>query len=560
MMRKSIYFILSVLAFAAPLRGADNPLERVFVSTDREVYISGDMVWCSLFSLDPNGRQSSRSAVSYLELISTEGTVAQAKVGLLAGRGAGSLRIPVTVPTGVYRLVAYTAFSANEDGTPWMAGSRVLTIFNTLSTDRVKDGVEIIDEKAYSSLQRESCSSSGDLEFNSSAQVRKGTDVSVLLKNNGAAADFSFSVYHEDGVVPAPQDNSISSFLEYLPKSADARVVGDRPLEYDGEIVSASISGRVSDLETVSIATLSSAGAPSNLYIGVTDNDRVQFMTNNIYGDREIVCEVSDVDKEGGFISFDDPFIYPSSGTLPKLKISKSLYGDLTARKAALRSFNAVSLDTLSTLLRHREDLFLENVPKRRYHLDDYNRFPSVREILVEIIPELRLHREKGRDFLKVSVSDASRLYNYRVGNMLVMMDGVVLSDLDNLLSFDAMLLEDVDIYQQAVVCGKVSFSGVVNFITKKNYVTALSFPANVRVVDFKGVSYPVAYYGNPPTGVADDLRQVLYWDPVLKIDAGGQKRLTFRAPSYAGRFRAVAEGIAEDGTPVHHEWTFEVE
>ena len=467
MMRKSIYFFLSVLAFAAPLRGADNPLERVFVSTDREVYISGDMVWCSLFSLDPNGRQSSRSAVSYLELISTEGTVAQAKVGLLAGRGAGSLRIPVTVPTGVYRLVAYTAFSANEDGTPWMAGSRVLTIFNTLSTDRVKDGVEIIDEKAYSSLQRESCSSSGDLEFNSSAQVRKGTDVSVLLKNNGAAADFSFSVYHEDGVVPAPQDNSISSFLEYLPKSADARVVGDRPLEYDGEIVSASISGRVSDLETVSIATLSSAGAPSNLYIGVTDNDRVQFMTNNIYGDREIVCEVSDVDKEGGFISFDDPFIYPSSGTLPKLKISKSLYGDLTARKAALRSFNAVSLDTLSTLLRHREDLFLENVPKRRYHLDDYNRFPSVREILVEIIPELRLHREKGRDFLKVSVSDASRLYNYRVGNMLVMMDGVVLSDLDNLLSFDAMLLEDVDIYQQAVVCGKVSFSGVVNFITK---------------------------------------------------------------------------------------------
>ncbi len=560
MMRKGLFFILSVLAFAAPLRGTDNPLERIFVSTDREVYISGDMVLCSLFSLDPKGNLSSWSAVSYLELISSEGTVAQAKVGLLAGRGAGSLRIPATVPTGVYRLVAYTSFSANEDGTPWMAGSRVLTIFNTLSAARVKDGVEVIDEKEYGSLQRELYGSSGDLELNSSAQFRKGTDVSVLLKNNGTAADFSFSVYHEDDVVPASQDNSMASFLDYLPRSAEARIVGDRPLEYDGEIISARVSGRVAEKSDYSVATLSSAGAPSNLYIGVTDNDRVRFMTNNIYGDREIVCEVSDLEKEDGFINIEDPFIYPSSGALPKLKISKSLYGDLTARKAASRAFNSARLDTLSTLLRHREDLFLENVPKRRYHLDDYNRFPSVREILVEFIPELRLHREKGRLIIQVSVTDGSQLYNAKVGNMLVMMDGVVLSDLDNLLSFDAMLLEDVDIYQQAVVCGRVSFSGVVNFITKKNYVKALSFPSNVRVVDFMGVSYPVAYYGNPPVGVGDDLRQVLYWDPVLRVEAGGQKRLTFRTPGYAGQFRAVADGIAADGTPIHHEWTFKVE
>ena len=135
-----------------------------------------------------------------------------------------------------------------------------------------------------------------------------------------------------------------------------------------------------------------------------------------------------------------------------------------------------------------------------------------------------------------------------------------ILSDLDNLLSFDAMLLEDVDIYQQAVVCGRVSFSGVVNFITKRNYVTALTFPSNVRVLDYQGVSYPVAYYGNPPEGEGDDLRQVLYWDPSLRVDAGGQSRVTFRTPGYAGRFRAVADGIAEDGSPVHYEWTFEVE
>ena len=141
-----------------------------------------------------------------------------------------------------------------------------------------------------------------------------------------------------------------------------------------------------------------------------------------------------------------------------------------------------------------------------------------------------------------------------------LMMDGVVISDTDMLLEFDAMLIEDVDVYQQAVTCGPVSYSGVVNFITKRNYVTALTFPSNVRVLDYQGVSYPVAYYGNPPEGEGDDLRQVLYWDPSLRVDAGGQSRVTFRAPGYSGRFRAVADGIAEDGSPVHYEWTFEVE
>ena len=560
MMKKNLSTFFIALLAVVSLRGAEMPVERLFVSTDREAYIAGDNVWCSLFCLDGEGKRSSQSAVSYLELISAEGTVVEAKIGLLDGRGAGSFRIPVSVPTGVYRLIAYTSANVNEEGTPWMAGSRILTIFNTLSTDRVKGGYKIVDDVTYNSMSRAAQPSAGGLVFNSTARVRKGADVGILIQNGGPMADLSFSIYHEDAVVPAPQDNSIASFLGSLPESAHPKFTGNRPLEYDGEIISARISGKVADESEFSVATLSSAGAPSNLYIGVTDNDRVRFMTNNIYGDREIVCEASMLDDEKGVIEFENPFIYPSPGELPKVTLNKSQYGDIAARKIALRAERPLRLDTLTTMLRHREDLLLESSPLRRFHLDDYNRFPSVKEILVEIIPILNLHRENGKYSMRITVTDGTEAYRTRVGNLLVMMDGVVLTDLDMLLGFDAMLIEDVDVYQQAVVCGQVSYSGIANFITKKNYVTALTFPANVRVVDFKGVSYPVAYYGEVPEGEGDDLRQTLYWDPSMRIEAGGQKRVKFHAPGYAGRFRAVAEGIAADGTPVHHEWTFEVE
>ena len=164
------------------------PVERIYVSTDREVYVAGDAVWCSLTCLDGNGRFSNESAVSYLELVSEAGTACTAKIGLLEGRGAGSFRIPVTAPTGTYRLVAYTAVNAGEEGAPWMAGSRLLTVFNTTSAARVPDGVEILDEPAYESLPQPEAAPQGALQLSARTRLPKGAAAALVLSNGGSRA------------------------------------------------------------------------------------------------------------------------------------------------------------------------------------------------------------------------------------------------------------------------------------------------------------------------------------------------------------------------------------
>jgi hypothetical protein len=545
---------------ACILAGAAVPVERIYVSTDREVYIAGDAVWCSLTCLDGNGRFSNESAVSYLELVSEAGTACTAKIGLLEGRGAGSFRIPVTAPTGTYRLVAYTAVNAGEEGTPWMAGSRLLTVFNTTSAARVPDGVEILDESAYESLPQPEAAPLGALQLSARTRLPKGAAAALVLSNGGSRASVSLSVRHEDDLRPAAQENSPESFLKALPADVRLRPGANPVTEYDGEIVTARLLGARAESDYTE-ATLSTAGDPASLYIGRADGtDIIRYHTSNIYGNREIVSEVSQLDRREGYIDFESPFIHPEAGTLPKLLLSPVQRQDLVSRKAALRAEKTLRIDTLTTFMTRRKDLLLESVDHRRYHLDDYNRFPSVREVLVEIIPELSLRRVKDVWQLQLVVSDAVQSRFDRTGSILVMMDGVVLSDLDLLLDFDAMLLEDVDIYLQSFVCGKVAYHGLVNFITKKNYVTALHFPANVRVVDFQGVAYPVAYNGAVPEGEGQDLRQLLYWHPVLNLDAGSDYRIEIHTPGYAGRFKAVAEGFTEDGKPVYQEFAFEVE
>ena len=554
---KKMLLILSALALAGTLSLAA-PAERIFVSTDRSAYLAGDAVWCSLTCLDGNGRFSNASAVSYVELISEEGTACTAKIGLLDGRGAGSFRIPVTTPTGTYRILAYTAVNAAENGTPWLAGSRLVTVFNTTSRARVAGNVVIGSGNAPKAPE-ERPAAEGLLELSSRIRLAKGQTAALNLHNGGAAASVSLSIYHADDLPEGARENTPAGFLKALPASVSTvRAVS---VENDGEIISAHVRGTVLKTDDVSFATLSAAGSPTDLYFGRADgDDRLRFYTSNIYGNREIVCEVSQLDRQEGYIDFESPFLFPETGPLPKLTLDPALRPDLNARKAALRSEKSRRIDTLTTFMTHREDLLLASIPSHRYHLDDYTRFHSVKEILIEITPELHLRTDHGEPFLQLTYSDALGQKSDRTENIAVMMDGVLLSDLNLLLGFDAMLLEDIDIYDQPLVCGMTPLHGIVNFVTKKNYVTALHFPASVRVVDFQGVAYPVAYSGAVPEGEGQDLRQLLYWHPILNLDAGSDYRIEFTTPGYAGRFRVVAEGFAADGSPISREFTFEVE
>ena len=554
---KKMFLTLTALALAGTLSVAA-PTERIFVSTDRSAYLAGDAVWCSLTCLDENGLFSNASAVSYVELVSEEGTACTAKIGLLQGRGAGSFRIPVTTPTGTYRILAYTAVNAAENGAPWLAGSRLVTVFNTTSRARVAGNV-VIGSGNAPLAQEGRPAAEGLLELSARIRVPKGQPAVLSLHNGGAAASVSLSIYHADDLPEGARENTPAGFLKALPASVST--VRAVTVENDGEIISARIRGTVLKADDLTLATLSAAGSPTDLYIGRAEgDDRLRFYTSNIYGNREIVCEVSQLDRQEGYIDFESPFLFPETGPLPKLTLDPALRPDLNARKAALRAEKTRRIDTLTTYMTHREDLLLASIPSHRYHLDDYTRFHSVKEILVEITPELHLRTDHGVPSLLLTYSDALERRSDRTDNIAVMMDGVLLSDLNLLLGFDAMLLEDIDIYDQPLVCGRTPLHGIVNFITKKNYVTALHFPASVRVVDFQGVAYPVAYNGAVPEGEGQDLRQLLYWHPILNLDTGSDYRLEFNTPGYAGRFKAVAEGFTEDGKPVYQEFSFEVE
>ena len=94
---------------------SDMLYERLYVSTDKECYLAGEQLWVSAFCYDASsGIPSPVSAVAYLEIQNLSGTVSQAKIALTGGRGSGMISLPLSIPTGIYRLSAYTRYMYSE--------------------------------------------------------------------------------------------------------------------------------------------------------------------------------------------------------------------------------------------------------------------------------------------------------------------------------------------------------------------------------------------------------------------------------------------------------------
>jgi hypothetical protein len=89
--------------------------ERLYVHTDRNSYLSREILWFRIYYVDIFfNRPASISKIAYIELLDKYNhPILQQKVSLKPGESNGSFTIPVNIPSGMYRLRAYTNWMKN---------------------------------------------------------------------------------------------------------------------------------------------------------------------------------------------------------------------------------------------------------------------------------------------------------------------------------------------------------------------------------------------------------------------------------------------------------------
>ena len=572
--RLLLFFLLLPLCAGAQT----TVVEKTYISTDREIYVSGDKIWCSAFCVDAaNGlRPSSLSAIAYVEIVSEDGTLESGKVALSEGRGAGTIEIPATAPTGNYRIVAYTAYTKNTPGfNPQEHISKTISIFNTSTKERVKNGVKILSDSEYDALRTPAGTqpAAGALSITCHRSAEGYLEV-VLTNNSAAPADLSLSLSNRDGIIP-PDNTSIDAFMGAAASAAQAAAGAESAAarasaraasataataeaaelpEYEGEIIRGRIAGATTDeIEGLKgrSAFISVPTEKSDLYSSVVDNDgMIKFVTNNIYGTKEMVCEIEDNDLARCHIELISPFVSPKLKGIPALQMAPSIKEDLQRRGLSVQLCRSFSADTLASLMPIRENPLIPSYDAIEYKLDDYKRFPVMRELFIEFINEIKVRRVDGKEQLKVKTHLEERVSLFDKNNSLIMVDGIPVFDHSQVIEYDPLLVESVVVYPYKYYTGWRSFCGMANFVTYKKNLPGIKFNDGVRVVQFKGCSYPMAFTCQEIGEDFPDYRELLYWHPQIKLPAGESSAIKVKIPANVKEIRICAEGMMENGTP----------
>ncbi|UWX55204.1 hypothetical protein NYZ99_00790 [Maribacter litopenaei] len=205
------------------------PKERVFVHYNASFLLTGEYLYYQVYCIDSGSLGfSDLSKVAYVELVGKSGEVVfRQKIILEHGRGGADFFIPTAVPSGVYKLVAFTNWMRNgpisdffqADVTivnPYREDLGQLQPSSTIKKDSLlkfgeeSQGVYVSNETNSSILSNSFQISLNKQYFGKREKVSFSLNSEMKEKMYG---NYSVSVRKIDGVLP-PAQPSFSDFKE----------------------------------------------------------------------------------------------------------------------------------------------------------------------------------------------------------------------------------------------------------------------------------------------------------------------------------------------------------
>ncbi|PRX54550.1 hypothetical protein [Flagellimonas meridianipacifica] len=591
--RKDITALVSVLGFMLLVTSegfgqnmATNknqfPKERVYVHVNSTTAFVGEYLLYSIYCLDEETRKPSRiSKIAYVDLIGEDGKlVFQQKVKLNDGRSYSDFFIPTTVVSGNYKLIGYTQWMQNFDREEFFRQN--ITVINPYTSDQrvfLKQGPDSLAQS--SSVIQTQVLKGNDLTSNIATDLaiklessRFGTREKVVFQlalKELKTKDYSVSVSvrrkpympspslvsshfmktleGKDAIKPSSQSNSYPYLPEIRGELISGRILNKstmRPAKAMG--VSLSISGYNSHFKTAY------TNLDGTFHFSIQDDYGGETAIVQILGDENEAYKLEIFDNKQPIVKEEDFFSFQLEEEMEAGILERSFHNQIE------NAFFSVKPDTVQTI-GSKTPFFLEN--NLEYILDDYTRFPTLRETVVEILEHLWIKRESsGKRTFKVRVNPP---YSESDKKPLVLMDGLQVLNHESLMEYNARQIEKISVGRGRYVFGKEVYDGVISIETfKKDYNFPLDGTSRMSVKLVKPQArkkYFIQRYLESEdlnNQSIPDFRYQLLWMPNVFINESGS--FTFFTSDIKGEFEICVEGFSKKGIPVSLRETIIVE
>ena len=552
MKRYFCYILLSSIALQLfGKNGMTELRERVYVQTDKHLYLAGEPILLKLLTTDAELIPITFSKIAYVELANDTIAQLQIKVELTNGTGSGRMLLPADLTTGYYRLIAYTQYMRNEGVDIFF--EKNIAVLNTFQSGYQPAETEPMEMEHHSTSAVESSVGTISLQPDKTTYTTRTRGELILGGLPENIHTLSVSIAGKE-FIPVAESN-VSLFQKNMTKKANA-FSGNFLPEYEGHIV----TGKIIDNQTGEMGVdegFLTAGIAFHTGDGIrfflgqkSGRGDVRFFTSAVSGTKEIATVVYNteekyrLDIQSSFITRYAP------KQMSALHIDSAYYGQLLARSVALQVFRYFLGNSFEN--QNVPEPHFKMEPTWSYLLDEYTRFTTMREVFIEFITGARFRSDAGKQKLQVLAERGNRL---EYGTMpLVLLDGVPVADHDAIFNYNPLFVKQINIYYGPFIMGGYPFDGIVELFTYRRLHQDLNLNSSTQILAYEGPQLPYRFdapdYSNEKNRNSriPDTRHTLLWNPDVKTDGKISIRLPFDTSNLQGEFQATVEGITKDG------------
>ena len=213
----------------------------------------------------------------------------------------------------------------------------------------------------------------------------------------------------------------------------------------------------------------------------------------------------------------------------------------------------AIHVQIENNYFEFNRDSILESKPRnwlaqkidKTYDFDDYTRFPTVTEVIVEIVPELRLRERNNRLELIMPYIESK---SGATDSVLILIDGVPVVT-GEFVKLNPLQFKKVDLIFQQLRMGYAEYRGVAMFTSlSKNaaMVTELSGYTKVYLLPMQDKVKHFQPNYDTITSTMPDFRSQLLWK--TNLDLSEVDEIKFYTSDLAGKFEIVLQGRDKKG------------
>lgn len=544
--------------------------EKIFIHYNSTLLFTGEYLYYKVYNLNSdNNDLSNLSKIAYIELVGEDKeAVFRHKVRLENSSGQGDFFIPTTIKSGNYKLIGYTQWMKNGSKNNFFQGEiAIINPYQNNQKEILKDTSIVSNNNSRSPVNNKAQSITETNNEGIKISIDQSTfkkRSKVSLKFEGLAKTYSGGTYslsvRSMDTIEKPLMITSKAFHSHQNEIEKMKNHIYLP-EFRGELISGKVFSKdtISPIDNINIALSIPEKNGYDIKVVTTNRNGVFLVSlEKPYNGTKAFVQVLGEDRQKYAIKMTPNSSMDYSGlTFNRFEITPKMREMIVERSVHNQIENSYfsikpdSLKPVPTTIPVYKDIM------NTYILDDYTRFSTVRETLVEVI-ELVWSKKIGKGEYTFHVKEND--YDFYIKpdfSPLVVVDGIPVQNHDHLLGYNARNVRSISFIRDKYVLGSKIFQGVIDIETiDGDYISPYSGEHRVNLYLFKPLSIK-SYYNQkyteetkPDTDRILDFRYQLLWEPNLKLN-DNKTMIDFFTSDVSGNYEICLEGFTASGEPI---------